>query len=55
MTPGAELLAYFATDGVSNEPTEAINLAAKKIKSVGHGFRNFDNYRLRQLLHCDVD
>jgi transposase len=26
----------------------------KKVKRVGHGFRNFANYRLRLLLHCDV-
>jgi transposase len=50
-----ELLAYFDTDGVSNGPTEAVNLLIKKIKRVGHGFRNFDNYRLRLLLHCGVD
>ncbi len=24
----------------------------QKIKRVGHGFRNLDNYRLRLLLHC---
>jgi transposase len=47
----AELLAYFDTGGVSNGPTQAINLLIKKIKRVGHGFRNFDNYRLRLLLH----
>jgi transposase len=50
-----ELLAYFTTGGVSNGPTEAINLLIKKIKRVGHGFRNFDNYRLRLLLHCGVE
>src|SRR5215211_1507641 len=50
-----ELLAYFDTGGVSNGPTEAINLLIKKIKRVGHGFRNFDNYRLRLLLHCCID
>ncbi len=50
-----ELLAYFDTAKVSNGPTEAINLLIKKIKRVGHGFRNFDNYRLRLLLHCGVD
>jgi transposase len=49
-----ELLAYFDTTKVSNGPTEAINLLIKKIKRVGHGFRNFDNYRLRLLLHCGV-
>jgi hypothetical protein len=26
----------------------------KKVKRVGHGFRNFANYRLRLLLHCGV-
>jgi transposase len=50
-----ELLAYFDTAGLSNGPTEAINLLIKKIKRVGHGFRNFHNYRLRLLLHCGVD
>jgi transposase len=50
-----ELLAYFDTGGVSNGPTEAVNLLIKKIKRVGHGFRNFDNYRLRLLLHCGTD
>src|ERR1700712_502797 len=50
-----ELLARFGVGAVSNGPTEAINLLIKKIKRVGHGFRNFDNYRLRLLLHCGVD
>jgi transposase len=50
-----ELLAYFTTGGVSNGPTEAINLLIKRIKRVGFGFRNFRNYRLRLLLHCGVD
>jgi hypothetical protein len=47
----AELLAYFDIGGMPNRPTEAINLLIKKIKRAGHGFRNFDNYRLRLLLH----
>jgi transposase len=50
----AEILAFHATDGCSNGPTEALNLLIKKVKRVGHGFRNFDNYRLRLLLHCGV-
>jgi len=50
----AEILAFHATDGCSNGPTEAVNLLIKKVKRVGHGFRNFDNYRLRLLLHCGV-
>jgi transposase len=41
----AELLAYFDTGGISNGPTEAINLLIKKIKRVDHGFRNFDKAR----------
>lgn len=49
-----EFLAYFDTGGVSNGPTEATNLLIKKIKRTGHGFRNFENYRLRLLLHCGV-
>ena len=50
-----ELLAYFDTGGASNGPTEAMNSLIKKVKRVGHGFRNFDNYRLRLLLHCGVN
>jgi transposase len=49
-----ELLAYFDTGGVSNGPTEAVNGLIKKIKRIGHGYRNFANYRLRLLLHCGV-
>lgn len=49
-----ELLARFNHPGVSNGPTEAVNLLIKKIKRVGHGFRNINNYRLRLLLHCGV-
>jgi len=51
----AELLAYFETGKASNGPTEAVNLLIKKIKRSGHGFRNFDNYRLRLLLNCGVE
>jgi len=47
-----EILAYFTTGGASNGPTEAVNLTIKQIKRTGRGFRNFDNYRLRLLLHC---
>ena len=49
-----EILAWHVTDGCSNGPTEAVNLLVKKVKRVGHGFRNFTNYRLRLLLHCGV-
>jgi transposase len=50
----AEILAWHATKGCSNGPTEAVNLLIKKVKRVGHGFHNFANYRLRLLLHCGV-
>jgi transposase len=50
----AEILAWHVTEGCSNGPTEAVNLLVKKVKRVGHGFRNFANYRLRLLLHCGV-
>jgi transposase len=50
----AEILAFHATNGCSNGPTEAVNLLIKKVKRIGHGFRNFTNYRLRLLLHCGV-
>jgi hypothetical protein len=50
-----EPLAYSDTDRISNSPTEAINLLIKKVRRVGHGLRNFHNYRLRLLLHWDVE
>ena len=48
----AETLGLHATDGCSNGPTEAVNLVVKKVKRVGHGFRNVTNSRLRLLLYC---
>ena len=45
-----EILAHHDT-GASNGPTEGLNLCVKKVKRCGHGFRSFDNYRLRVLLH----
>ncbi len=47
----AEILAHHDT-GASNGPTEGLNLLVKKVKRCGHGFRNFENYRLRVLLHA---
>lgn len=38
------------TSQISNGPTEAMNSLIKKVKRVGHGFRQFRNYRLRVLL-----
>ena len=50
-----EFLAYFDTQRASNGPTEAINLLIEKIRRIGHGYRRFDHYRLRLLLHCGID
>jgi transposase len=50
----AEILAWHATGGCSNGPTEAVNLLLKQVKRVGHRFRNFANHHLRLLLHCGV-
>jgi transposase len=50
----AKILAFQATDGCSNRPTEAVNLLVKKVKGVGHGFGNFATYRLGLLLPCGV-
>lgn len=49
-----EYLAYFDTNRASNGPTEAVNLLIEKIRRVGHGYRNWNNYRTRLLLHCGV-
>ena len=45
-----EILAYHDTRA-SNGPTEGLNLCVKKVKRCGHGFRRFEHYRLRVLLH----
>jgi transposase len=37
---------------LSNGPTEAMNNLIKRIKRIGYGFRNFDNYRIRALLYA---
>ncbi len=49
-----QVLAYFATKGVSNGGTEAVNLLSEKTRRLAHGFRNFDSYRLRILLVADA-
>ena len=38
---------------ISNGPTEALNNLIERIKRIGYGFRNFDNYRIRVLLYAD--
>jgi len=45
-----EIVAHHHT-GASNGPTEGLNLLVKKVKRCGHGFKRFDHYRLRVLLH----
>ncbi len=32
-----------------------MNLLVEKTRRIGHGYRNFANYRLRLLLACGVD
>jgi len=49
-----QILAYHHTGGASNGPTEAVNLLIEKTRRIGHGFRNFNNYRLRLLLACGI-
>ena len=49
-----EVLAYHSTGGASNGPTEAVNLLIEKIRRIGHGYRNFTNYRRRLLLGCGI-
>jgi hypothetical protein len=31
-----------------------MNLLIEKQRRIGHGYRNFANYRLRLLLHCGI-
>jgi transposase len=40
--------------GLSNGPTEGVNLLIEVVRRIGHGFRNLDNYRLRLVLRCGV-
>lgn len=46
------VMAYWRNQGLSNAGSESTNALVKKIKRIGHGFRNERNYRLRLLLHC---
>ena len=45
-------IANFHLARVSNGPTEALNNLIKRIKRIGFGFRNFENYRIRALLYA---
>ena len=45
-------IANFHLARVTNGPTEALNNLIKRIKRIGFGFRNFENYRIRALLYA---
>ena len=38
--------------GSTPGPTESLNNLIKRIKRIGFGFRNFENYRIRALLYA---
>ena len=44
------VLARFETHRISNGGTEAVNLIIEKTRSLAHGFRTFEHYRIRILL-----
>jgi transposase len=50
----AQILSFFVT-GVTNAKSEAQNLITEKLRRIAHGMRNFENYRLRLLLHSGVE
>ena len=37
---------------ITNAPAEGLNNLIKRVKRVGYGFRNFENYRIRVLLYA---
>ena len=45
-------IANFHLARISNGPTESLNNLIKRIKRIGFGFRNFENYRIRALLYA---
>jgi transposase len=45
-------ICHFHLTRLSNGPTESINNLIKRIKRIGFGFRNFENYRIRALLYA---
>ncbi|MGH7745595.1 MAG: ISL3 family transposase, partial [Candidatus Dormibacteria bacterium] len=47
-----EKLCNYHIARVSTGPTEALNNLVKRIKRIGFGFRNFENYRIRALLYA---
>ena len=49
---GSTRLCNYHLAKVTNGPTEALNNLIKRIKRIGFGFRNFENYRIRALLYA---
>ncbi len=47
-----EKICNFHIARLTNGPTEALNNLIKRIKRIGFGFRNFENYRIRALLYA---
>ncbi|WP_161601875.1 transposase, partial [Brevibacterium senegalense] len=47
----SQVLAFFDRGGASNGPVEAINGRLEHLRGIGLGFRNFEHYVLRCLLH----
>jgi transposase len=45
-------IANFHLARITNGPTESLNNLIKRIKRIGFGFRNFENYRIRALLYA---
>jgi transposase len=52
ITKWFDKLCNFHVAKMSNGPTEALNNLIKRIKRIGFGFRNFENYRIRALLYA---
>ena len=44
-----EIFAYHRTGGASNGRVENTHMLAEKIRRIGHGFANHDNYRRRLI------
>jgi hypothetical protein len=43
---------FFGSEREMGMSTPGLNLCVKKVKRCGHGFRSFEHYRLRVLLHA---
>lgn len=46
-----QVLAFFDHEGASNEPVEALNGRLEHLRGIALGFRNFEHYVLRCLIH----